>query len=269
MRTVIKGILVAVYFLMGLVTACMAQATEKIEVPLTKPGQPGRLNINLITGSIKVTGYKGKEVEINYATRGEPHRPPVREEAEGLRRLPQISGLEVMEDNNVVTIRTGPARAVDLDIKVPANFSVKLKTINGGDILVEDLEGELGLNNINGNIRMSNIAGTASASTINGNIIANFRRVAANVPMAFSSLNGKIDVSLPANAQFNAKLKTDNGDIYTDFDMPVNNPASKEEFDRNGRRIMTDKWLYGKINGGGPELLFKNFNGNIYIRKNK
>jgi hypothetical protein len=28
-----------------------------------------------------------------------------------------------------------------------------------------------------------------------------------------------------------------------------------------------DKTVRGKINGGGPEIQFKDFNGNIYIRK--
>jgi hypothetical protein len=32
-------------------------------------------------------------------------------------------------------------------------------------------------------------------------------------------------------------------------------------------RVKVDKTVHGKINGGGPEIQFKDFNGNIYIRK--
>jgi len=31
--------------------------------------------------------------------------------------------------------------------------------------------------------------------------------------------------------------------------------------------VRIDKTVRGAINGGGPEYQFKNFNGNIYIRK--
>ena len=32
-------------------------------------------------------------------------------------------------------------------------------------------------------------------------------------------------------------------------------------------RVKVDKTVKGTINGGGQEMQFKNFNGNIYIRK--
>jgi hypothetical protein len=191
----------------------------------------------------------------------------------GLRRLPNNNiGLEVREENNNVTIKTNSLnRTVDLFIKVPNDFSLKLKTLNDGQITVEDVNGELDIDNLNGSINLRNVSGSASASTLNGNIMATFRKLTPNMPMAFSNLNGKIDVTLPTNAKFNAKLKTDNGDIFTDFDITTEKgakPAGKDN-DGPGQRIYLDKWMYGQINGGGPEMMFKNFNGNIYIRKSK
>ncbi len=34
-------------------------------------------------------------------------------------------------------------------------------------------------------------------------------------------------------------------------------------------RINIEEWVYGKIGGGGPEMMMKTMNGNIYIRKMK
>ena len=34
-------------------------------------------------------------------------------------------------------------------------------------------------------------------------------------------------------------------------------------------RLSTDDWTYGKVNGGGAEVMMKTFNGNIYLRKAK
>jgi len=32
-------------------------------------------------------------------------------------------------------------------------------------------------------------------------------------------------------------------------------------------KIKMEDWIYGKINGGGSEILMKNMHGNIYIKK--
>jgi hypothetical protein len=33
--------------------------------------------------------------------------------------------------------------------------------------------------------------------------------------------------------------------------------------------LKIEDWVYGKIDGGGPEIMMKNMNGNIYIRRAK
>ncbi len=42
-------------------------------------------------------------------------------------------------------------------------------------------------------------------------------RLNAAKAMAFTSLNGVIDVTLPASTRANLKLRSDMGDVYTDF----------------------------------------------------
>lgn len=45
---------------------------------------------------------------------------------------------------------------------------------------------------------------------------------------------------------------------------------TEDSRNKSGRyRVHIDKTMYGTINGGGPEIQFKNFNGSIYIRKGK
>jgi hypothetical protein len=89
--------------------------------------------------------------------------------------------------------------------------------------------------------------------------------------MAFTTLHGDVDISFPGNTKFNTKIKSDRGDIFTDFDMTVDNskPKVEQKSSSGTYRVSIDEWVYGKINGGGPEMLFKNMHGNIYIRKSK
>jgi hypothetical protein len=273
MKISIKTWWAVLCLLLGGINAGLAQADEnKLVIPLSQPGKPGHLKANLIFGSIKVSGYNGKDVVLSYSGR-ENRKLANPEESGGLRRLSANStGLETLEEGNTVTIKTSSfLKAVDLEIQVPRNFSVKIETINDGQIMVEDINGEIDVVNINGNIALQNVSGSASASTVNGDIIASFRKVTPNMPMAFSCLNGKIDVTLPPSAKFNAKMKSDNGDVFTDFDLPLDKggKAVEQAKEGQGQKIYLDKWMHGKVNGGGPEMLIKNFNGNIYIRKSK
>jgi DUF4097 and DUF4098 domain-containing protein YvlB len=250
-------------------------AKEQITVPLSNPGKAGRLKVKLTNGSVKVIGYDGKEVvvEAAAANRRDDDDDDNRTTANGMKRISTNAfALEVQENDNEVEIHTDSHRKrIDLVVRVPRTFSLKLGTVNGGNISVENVNGTLEVSNVNGKISLTNISGSAVANTVNGDIVVTFKEVTANTPMAFSTLNGNVDVSFPANAKLNTKIKSDRGDIFTDFDMAVDNsrPKVEQKSSSGTYRVSIDEWVYGKINGGGPEMLFKNMHGNIYIRKNK
>ena len=110
------------------------------------------------------------------------------------------------------------------------------------------------------------------AHALNGHVVVTFNRIDPQKPMAFSSLNGDIDVTFPADLKANVNLRTDNGEVYSDFDIKLaaSTPQQTVEDERGkgGKyRVKIDKTVRGAINGGGPEMQFKNFNGNIYIRR--
>jgi len=92
-------------------------------------------------------------------------------------------------------------------------------------------------------------------------------------PMSFSTLNGTVDVTLPASTKADLKMKSGQGDIFSDFDIMLKaNPQQPTTEVTNGNRgkryrITFDRAMVGTINGGGPEVQFTTFNGTIYIRK--
>lgn len=251
---------------------------EQLVVPLSDPGKPGTLRVNLVNGSIHVTGYSGKDVVIDIASTTSP-RQQKRDEnddkaANGMKRINPGNPFDVSarEKNNMVNIEANSIQQpVDLTIKVPQQFSLRIGTVNHGQITVDNVSGEMEVNNVNGSIELSNIAGSAIANTVNGGVIATFKSVNTDAPMAFSTLNGNVDVTFPASAKMNVKIKSDRGDIYTDFDIDVDKTQSKvNRSNQNGMyRVSIDDWVQGKVNGGGREIMMKNMNGNIYVRKVK
>jgi DUF4097 and DUF4098 domain-containing protein YvlB len=250
-----------------------AQSDNKVTVPLSDPSRPVSLRAHLVTGSITVKGADVKEVVVEAKARGEEESG---REAKGggMKRIPMTStGLNIEAENNQVRISTDSTqRPTDLVITVPIHTSLSLHTVNDGNILVTGVDGEMDINDVNGEVDLKNVGGSVVAHALNGHVMVTFTRIDAQKPMAFSSLNGDIDVTFPADFKANVSMRTDNGEVYSDFDVKLmaNAPQQTVEDDRSkgGKyRVKVDKNVRGTINGGGQEIQFKNFNGSIYIRK--
>ncbi|HVN09939.1 MAG TPA: DUF4097 family beta strand repeat-containing protein [Patescibacteria group bacterium] len=247
-------------------------APDRITVKLTDPSRPALIKASLVNGGITVKAYDGTEVIVE--ARARDQESDRQASSGGLRRL-NISrtGLSVEEDNNEVRISTDShLRPIDLTISVPAHTSLKLSAVNDGDILVTGVDGEMDVNDVNGSVTLNHVSGNCVAHALNGKVLATFVRVNPQKPMAFSSLNGDIDVTFPADLKANVNLRSDRGDVFSDFDVQLQASAPQQTVeDSRGHggkyRVKIDKSVRGTINGGGPEYQFTNFQGSIYIRK--
>jgi DUF4097 and DUF4098 domain-containing protein YvlB len=250
-----------------------AQATDnRVTVPLSDPARPAKVSAQLVSGGITVKGGDVKEIVVEARVRHEESRGEGK--AEGMKRIPMTStGLNIEAENNQVRVSTDSyQRTIDLTITVPTHTSLSLHTVNDGNILVSGVDGELDIDDVNGEVDLKNVGGSVVAHALNGHVVVTFNRIDPQKQMAFSSLNGDIDVTFPADLKANVSLRTDNGEVYSDFDVKVQATAPQQTVEDNrgkgGKyRVKVNKTVKGTINGGGQEIQFRNFNGNIYIRK--
>ncbi|MFT5885947.1 MAG: hypothetical protein ACI9IP_002411 [Arcticibacterium sp.] len=245
---------------------------EQLEVTLSDPTAPGTLKVSLVTGSIHVKGTSNKNVIVNAVVHSEKNLP--QNGRDGMKRISGNQGYELtaVEKNNTVSVRTNnPNQNLSLTISVPKNFSVQLSTVNNGEIKVENVSGNLEISNVNNDISLTNVSGSVVANTINGDVTANFISTSANTPMAFTTLNGDVDVTLPANIKADLKVQTQRGEIFSDFEIAVSNDAPKVTKSGEGgmQKIKRSSRTMGKINSGGSEIMMKTMNGDILIRKAK
>ena len=65
------------------------------------------------------------------------------------------------------------------------------------------------------------------------------------------------------------KMKTEQGDIYSNFevDFKSTGPVQKSDTKSGVYKVIVDEWKRGDVNGGGPEITMKNYNGDIYVRR--
>ncbi|HEY7209669.1 MAG TPA: DUF4097 family beta strand repeat-containing protein [Bryobacteraceae bacterium] len=277
MKTLLAG------FRVGLMLACagalIAQdGAERATVPLDDPSRPAQIRAHLMMGGIIVRGADRRDVLVESHSRsGESERhegvPPA---ARGMKRLqlPGNAGLDITEENNVVNIKTSSFnQPSDVVITVPRRSNLQLKCMNDGDIEVEQVSGEIDADNLNGKVILKNVSGSVVAHSLNGEVAVSLNQIDPSKPMSFSTMNGDIDVTLPDNFKANVRMKTDNGEIYSDFDVKLDAGTTRRT--ESGRQpdgtyhLRYDRALHGAINGGGPEFQFTTFNGQIYLRKKK
>ena len=249
---------------------------QQVTVPLSDPSRPGTLTMNLRLGGVTIRGTARKDVLIE-ALSSEQARDSRRSrggsdsDSAGLRRLTPAGGFVIDESNNqVLVISGGRSSRTDFTIQVPTRTNLKLSALNDGPIVVENVEGEIEVHNQNDSITLTNVAGTVMANAHNGRVKVIVTRLTADKAMAFTAFNGPVDVTLPASAKANLKMRSDRGEIFTDFDVQIraNTAAAQSARDGNGRvRIAVNRSIEGSVNGGGPEFEFRTFSGNIYVRK--
>jgi hypothetical protein len=244
---------------------------EQIVVPLTRPDRPGKLVLERHQGSISVTGYEGAVVLVKASFQDSPESTRPDKAAAGMKPISAASiQLDAQEAENVVTVDAhSRSKSVALDIFVPFRFSVKLGVQDDGDVVVNGLTGDVEVDNPNGHVRLDRLTGSANVNTVDGDITVTFQGVAAGLPLALTTVHGKIDATFPADADLTVRMKSNEGMVYSDFDIAVEKRKTRTEpsAKTGGTRIALEEWTTGRIGRGGTDVLLKSFDGNIYIRK--
>jgi len=265
-----KRLTLAIIVLCTVFVTGFGQDSGEIAVPFSSPSSKGKVKIDLRKGSIEVVGTERKDVLVKYSSRGK--RSKDNEKASnGLRRISGAAmDLEISEKNNFIDIESDSwNNGVDLKVEVPRNVDLHVETYNDGYIFISNIEGEIVADNYNGKITADKISGSLVADTYNGPITVAFDKVTVDTPMAFTTYNGDVDITLPSSFKASMKMKSSRGEIYSGFDFNVKKtePVTKTERQSGTYKVYLDDWVRADINGGGPEVMIKNYNGDIYLRK--
>jgi hypothetical protein len=268
--------------------AALAQNAGEIPVPLSDPTKKAKLKAHLNYGSITIKGTARKDILVKYAAGkdedndhdddhdndrdDDDHGNKNKSDRAGLKKISSGTlDLEIAENNNYVKVTSNSwNQKMNLTIEVPSGIDLQVHTYNDGDLDISNIQGEVELTNYNGEITAMNISGSVIATTYNGEIKVTFDKITEGTPMSFATYNGDIDLSFPASFKGSLKMKTQNGEILSGFDMTIAKPTATPvtpSSTKSGYKVVIDEWVKGDINGGGPEFIMKNYNGDIIIRK--
>jgi hypothetical protein len=154
----------------------------------------------------------------------------------------------------------------DFVLKIPRDTNLRLKTVNHGDIKVQNTSGTFDVDNVNGGVDMLEVAGSGRAYALNRPLRITFSKN----PQAnsyFGSLNGVVEVAFQPDLNADLRMKTFNGGLYTDFDVtPLPAPIEAKQERRNGKFVYQSNQFTGvRVGRGGPELKFDAFNRDVRI----
>lgn len=233
------------------------------EFRLREPLAAGRtLEIRGINGGVSAepaTGGEFEVVAIKRARRSDPDevRVEVVRHAEGVlicAVYPNPGGEpNTCELNNSRSHVHDNDTNVNFTVRVPAGVNFHGRTVNG-EVKAQDLGADVDAKSVNGAISVST-AGLARAQTVNGSITAVMGRADWPSGLEFKTVNGSINLSLPASLSAQVEAKTLNGEITSDFPMTVTGTFSRRR-------------LSGTIGGGGNRrLILETVNGGVQIRR--
>jgi hypothetical protein len=264
-----------------ILTASAAYGLEDKEtIRKSFPAMP-RLEVDNVTGFIHVSAYNGSEIQMVAEKRIEAE---MQDQMDTAKREVK---LDIQQSGDTLTLFVdGPFRGdgnertrfgihdhghhhyrvyYDFDIKVPAATFLRLGTVNGGDIRVENTTGDFDTGNVNGGIELREVGGSGLVHTVNGKIAVSFSKNPTK-PCSFKTVNGTIETSFRPNLAADVKVKTFNGSAYTDYQttyLPVAEPETERQ---NGKYVYRSNRSTGlRIGNGGPEFKYETLNGSIRI----
>ena len=147
-------------------------------------------------------------------------------------------------ENNDVT--------VDFEVQVPTGVEFTGRTVNG-EMRAEGLKADVSASTVNGSVRVST-TGIAEASTVNGSVYVEMGRADWTGELDFSTVNGGLTLTLPAQLNTEVHASTVNGEIHTDYPLTISG--------RFGPRRVR-----GTIGTGGRTLSLSTVNGEIRLKK--
>lgn len=222
---------------------------------------PGKaVEIKGVNGSISATPSTSGKVEVS-ATKTARRSDPGQVKVEVIEHPEGVTICAVYPSPNGQANECKPGSAgrmntrdndtkVDFIVKVPSGDRLIARTVNG-KVEAALKNSDVEANTVNGSINVTG-ARLARAKTVNGSVDVELSD--ASREMSFETVNGSIEVTLPASARAELDARTVNGDISSDLPLTV-------------RGTMNKRHIAGTIGGaGGPALSLKTVNGGITIK---
>jgi hypothetical protein len=220
----------------------------------------GRVSVSNVNGSIVVEAWERNEVKLT-ATKVADSKESLDAVDIRVDARPDYFSVEADYDDMKWRNRSDNDRhrrvEVQFKLSVPRTAVLnEVETVNGS-VTVSNFVNSTRISAVNGNVSATNLRGAAELSTVNGEVMADFDRLESGTKIDLSTVNGRVNLTIPSDS--NATLRADslNGNITNEFGLPV----------RKGEYVGRD--LHGRIGSGDVQIKLNSVNGALAINRKK
>lgn len=235
---------------LAIVASCGLHADVTETFTQTYPiSATGVVNLENVNGPVEIIGWSKNEVQVE-AIKTAP-------DAEDLARIqllieatPDRVSIETKHKKKLLLFGTWRGE-VRYTLHVPAGIRLETISVINDLIRVRGVTGPVQLKTVNGPIDATGLTGAGRFETVNGGITVAYESLDGIETLAFRTINGRCDLTLPADEPFSVNSKSVNGGVRTD--MPI-------KIEKSGLAQFR-----GSVGEGGPKITFNSVNGELVI----
>jgi len=144
---------------------------------------------------------------------------------------------------------------VEFELTVPRTANLAgISTVNG-DVTIAGPAGKTQATTVNGTVKATDLSGAAKLTTVNGTVEADFASLQSGTDIRLTTVNGKVLVVLPSDADATIKATSLSGSITNDFGLPV----------KKGEFVGRD--LYGRLGNGDVSIKLSSVSGSLAVTR--
>ena len=268
-RTQLYSRLSALLLIIGACLFAAADAKAQVApiiIPLSQPGKPMTLDLNMLSAKLEVIVEGRDDVSVEVSGKSSNRRIVT---PSGSKPINAASyQIKAFEDGNDVVLRSSWSNSSPtVVVRVPADAALKVRLTNDSDIVIREVRGDLDLKNVNGPITVTGASGAVIAESINDDVTIHYGDMRKFEASSLLSVNGTLDLGLPPSAGAEIHIDTSRGEIVSDYEIEVLPPKATVERNKrgSGTEIRVEQVIVGRIKGGGPVILMKTLNGDVSI----
>ena len=280
--------------LLILVLACTVfyangQAVEDEQVFTLNTTSLKSFNLHNMNGAVNVKGVEGNTATLKIRRRLESFSRDRLEEARE-----SIAFDSLVIDNNVYFFTKHPDLNFEIDesgighynsccnrsnnrkkAKVKYEFEIELLiprqlklhvSTHRKTLRIQEIQGKLVAKNHHDDLFAENLGGNVKLKAHHGDIKASFIRNPTG-PCSYFTHHGNITIGFPEELRADIYLKSHHGEFFTDFDWTSQPVAVVKNESEKGTKYMVNARTAIQVGGGGPQMEFRTWHGDIYLVK--
>jgi len=215
----------------------------------------GQVRLDNVNGKVRITAWDRAEVKVEAVKLAETE-----EELEAVKividsKPDQIRIHTKYPSTKWSLWKRNNSTTVEYDIKVPSHAVLEEINNVNGRVEIQGVHGRVHASTVNGKLTVEGLTADVDLGSVNGSVLAAFNNLDAVKRASLKTVNGRVSVTLPPDANAEVSAHTLNGGIHCGPELPA----------KKHWPVGTD--LHGTLGKGRTQINAETVNGSIQMHQ--